>query len=236
MFNKLFCLKYVRCDTGETKGHPGGTFKLMSVAKFSFKHVMEHAIKIPCKCHNFFYKFAMLVSLRVPSGCLVGLSPGASAIVVEAGGSRLPGGSSIFFLYFPTELQVCPSGQCWKSCNNHVWFFFHGEKKNVCGKSRQTSNALAGKRGGGGGGGGGGGEDHRNSSASKRKKKKPIWKKKSLVSEFLLLFFKWTFGGSSNPTRHVDCHVSFKAAPKVANQKKNRRRPKEEEEQQLCIL
>ena len=48
---------------------PDGTFKLTSVTKFSFKHVMKHAIRIPRKCHKFFRRFAThVVSLKVPSG------------------------------------------------------------------------------------------------------------------------------------------------------------------------
>ena len=49
--------------TYSTMCMPDATFKLTS-----FKHAMEHVIKIPHKCHNFFHKLVMLVSLKVPSG------------------------------------------------------------------------------------------------------------------------------------------------------------------------
>ncbi len=48
--------------------HPHGTFKLCyDRNEFSFKHVMEHVIRIPNKCHIFCY-FVTLASLKVPLG------------------------------------------------------------------------------------------------------------------------------------------------------------------------
>ena len=49
---------------------PDGTFKLASVKKFSFRHVMEHVIiiRIPRTVIFFLHKFATLASLKVPSG------------------------------------------------------------------------------------------------------------------------------------------------------------------------
>ncbi len=46
--------------------HPTGLLNLRAQNKLSFKHVMEHVVRIPHKCHNFF--FVTLVSLKVSSG------------------------------------------------------------------------------------------------------------------------------------------------------------------------
>ncbi len=47
--------------------NPTELFKTYELNKFSFKHVMEHVIRTPHKCHNFFSR-KVVASLKVPSG------------------------------------------------------------------------------------------------------------------------------------------------------------------------
>ena len=49
---------------------PDGTFKLCERNKFGFKHVMEHVIRMPRKCHNFIGKFLTLAKSKSPVGYL----------------------------------------------------------------------------------------------------------------------------------------------------------------------